>query len=74
MTQKRKTTLLRRFPKDHFAADVEISTHYIGNVIDHKFSHSDVSYGFNRKNVSVMLEFFYSFPIESNPRIHSENN
>ena len=32
-------------------------THYDGNVIYHKFSHGDISYRFNGKNVKVMLEF-----------------
>ena len=32
-------------------------TRYISNVIYHKFSYSDVSYGFSGKN--VMLEFLF---------------
>ena len=31
-------------------------THYIGNIIYHRFSHSDVSYRFNGKTVNVLLE------------------
>ena len=31
-------------------------THYIGNVIYHKFSHDDVFYRFNGENVNVMIE------------------
>ena len=62
-------TLLRCFPKDYLAADVDRSkclhatssnalfcTHYVGNVIYHKVSHGGVSDRFNRKNVNVMLE------------------
>ena len=66
------TTLLQRFPEDYFAADVDSSkclhytssnalfwTHYVGrlNVIYYKFSHGDISYRLNGKNVNVMLEF-----------------
>ena len=69
MIQNRNATLLQRFPKDYFAADVDRSkclyatssnalfcTHYVGNVIYHKFSHGDVSYRFSGKNVNVVLE------------------
>ena len=61
--------MLQLFPKDKFAAEVDRSkcshatssnmlfcTHYVGNVIYHEFAHSDVSYGFNGKNVNIMLE------------------
>ena len=30
--------------------------HYVGNMIYHKFSHDDISYRFNGKNINVMLE------------------
>ena len=43
-------------------------TYYIGNVIYHKFSHRDVSYGSVGKPLALCKNF-YSFPIESNPRI-----
>ena len=60
MIQKEIATLLRRSQKDFFAADFSskalFCTHYVGNVIYHNFSHGDVSYRFNGKNVSVMLE------------------
>ena len=69
MIQKGNATLLRCFPKDYFAADVDrrkclhttssnalFWTQYIGNMIYHKFSHGDVSYRFNGKNVNVMLK------------------
>ena len=71
MIQKENATLLQRFPQDYFAADVDRSkclhatssnalfcTRYVGscNVIYHKFSHGDVPYRFNEKNVNVMLE------------------
>ena len=69
MIQKGNTTLLQCFPKDYFAADADRSKclhmtssnallwmHYVGNVIYHKFSHDDVSYKFNGKNVNAMLE------------------
>ena len=72
MIQKRNATLLQRFPKHYFAADVDRSkclhatsanalfcTHYVGNVIYHKFSHGDVSYRFRRINVNVMLECLF---------------
>ena len=38
-------------------------THYVGNVIYHKFSHGDVSYRFNGENINVKLELsmFVSF-------------
>ena len=32
-------------------------THYVGNMIYHKFSHNDVTYRFNGKTVKGMLEF-----------------
>ena len=51
MNQKENATLLQCFPKDYFAEDVDRSkclyetssnilfyTHYVGNVIYHKFS------------------------------------
>ena len=70
LIQEGNETLLRHFPKDFFAADIDRSkclhamssnalfcTHYIGNMIYHKFSHDDVSYRFNGENVNVMLEF-----------------
>ena len=63
-------TLLHGFPKDYFAAEADRSkclhatssnalfcTHYVGNVIYHKFSHDDISYRFNGENVNAMLEF-----------------
>ena len=72
MIQKGNATLLQRFPKDYFAEDVNGSKclnatlsdalfcmHYVGKVIYHKFSHSDVSYRFNGKNVNVMLRIPY---------------
>ena len=62
-------TLLQRFPNDFFAADTDrnkclhatssnalFCTHYIGNVIYHKFAHGEVSYRFNGVNGNVMLE------------------
>ena len=68
--RKGNVTLLKRFVKDYFAADVDRSEclhatsssalfckHYVGNVIYHKFSHSDVFYRFNWKIVNVMLEY-----------------
>ena len=71
MIQKGNSTLLQRFPKDSFAADVDrgkclhaispsalFCTHYVGNVNYHKFSHNDVSYRVNGKYVNVMLERF----------------
>ena len=62
---------MQRFPKDYFAADVDrnkyshaisspntlFCTHYVGNVIYHKFSQGDVSYMFNGKNFNVTLEW-----------------
>ena len=36
-------------------------THYVNNVIYHKFSHSDVSYRFNGNNVNVMLQFNFLY-------------
>ena len=39
-----------------FKANTLFCMHYVGNVIYHKFSHSDVSYRFNGKNMNVMLE------------------
>ena len=70
MIQNGNATLLQRFPKDYFAADVDRSKclyatsfnalfcmHYVGNVIYHKFAHGDVSYRFNGKNIKVMLEY-----------------
>ena len=72
MIQKGNATLLRRLPKDYFAADVDrsiclhatssnafVRTHYVGNVIYHKFSHSDVSYKVNGEKVNVMLEYWF---------------
>ena len=72
MMQKRSTTLLQRFPKEYFAADSDRSkclhatssnalffTHYVGNVIFFKFSHDDISYRFNGKNVNAMLELWF---------------
>ena len=66
MMQKGNTTLLQRFPKDYFAADVDRSKrlhatssnelfcmHYVGNVIYHTFSHGDVFYRFNGENVRI---------------------
>ena len=71
MIQKGTATLLQRFSKDYFAADIDRSnclhatssnalfyTHYVGNMIYHKFSHDDVSYRFNGKNVNAMLEYY----------------
>ena len=68
--QKGNVTLLQHFPKDYLRADIDRSKcyhatpsnvlfcmHYVGNVIYHKFSHGDVSYTFNGKNIDVMLEF-----------------
>ena len=59
-------------PKDYFAADVDRSkcllatssnaffcTHYVGNMIYHKFSHDDISYRINGENVYVMLEYLF---------------
>ena len=43
-------------------------THYIANVIYHNFLHSDVSYGFNGKNVSVILEFLFISQLNQNLR------
>ena len=73
MKQKGNATLLQRFPKDYFTADIYRSKclhetslkvlfckHYIGNVIYHKFAHGDVSYGFSGKNVNIMLEFLFT--------------
>ena len=70
MIQKGNATLLQRFPKDYFAADIDrskclhatssnalVCTHYVGNVIYHKFAPGDVSYGFNGENFNVMLEW-----------------
>ena len=70
MIQDGNATLLQRFPKDHFTADVDRSkclhatssnalfcTHYVGNVIYQSFSHDDVSYRFNGENVNGMLEY-----------------
>ena len=69
MIQKENATLMQHFRKNCFAADVDRSkclhatspnahfcTHYVGDLIFHKFSHSDVSYSFNGKNVNVVLE------------------
>ena len=66
--------MLQRFPKDYFAADFDRSKclhatssnvlfcmHCIGNVIYHKFSHGDVCYRLNGKNVNVVLELFLNF-------------
>ena len=71
MIQKGNTTFLQCFPKDYFAAVADRSkylhaissgrlfcTHYVGNVICHKFSHNDISYRFNGKNLNAMLEFW----------------
>ena len=62
---ERKCDIVATFSKDYFAADVGRSkclhatssnalfcTHYVGNVICHKFAHGDVSYRFNGKNVT----------------------
>ena len=78
MIQKGNAMLLRRFPKDYFAADVDRSkcshatsskalfcVHYVGNVIYYKFSHNDVSYRFNGENVNVMLELLVTPGINS---------
>ena len=69
MIQKENATLFQHFPKDFFAADVDRSkclhamtsnmlscTHYVGNVIYHKFSHNDISYRFNGKIFNGMFE------------------
>ena len=76
MIQKGNATFLQRFPKDDFVSDIDrrkflhatssnalFRTHYVGKMICHKFSHGDVSYRFNGKNVNVMLELFYLFTI-----------
>ena len=68
--QKGNATLLSHFPKDYFAADVDRSkylhatsskalfcTHYVGNVIYHKFSHDDVYIRFTGENLNIMLEW-----------------
>ena len=78
MIQKGNAMLLRCFPKDYFAADVNKSkcshatsskalfyVHYVGNVIYHKVSHSDVSYRFDGENVNVMLELLVTPGINS---------
>ena len=69
MIQKGNVTLLQHFPKDYFAVDVDRSkclymslntlfcTHYVGNMIYHKFSNGDVSYRFNGGSFNVMSEF-----------------
>ena len=72
MIQKGNTTLLHGFPKDYFTTDADRSkcsyatssnmlfcTHYIGNVIYHKFSHHDVSYRFNGDNINAVLESIF---------------
>ena len=67
MIRKGNTTLLHGFPKDYFAVDADRSnclhatssnalfySHFVGNVIYHKFSHDDVCYWFSWKNVNAM--------------------
>ena len=70
MIQKGNATLLQCLSKDYLAADVDRSkclhvtssnvlfcTHYVGDVIDHSFPHSEVSYRINGENVNVMFEY-----------------
>ena len=62
MIQKGNATLFWAFPKDFLAADVDRSIylhvtssnalfcmHYVGNMIYHKFLHSDISYMFTEE-------------------------
>ena len=57
MILKGNETLLQHFPKDYLAGDIDRSKcflvtssntlfckHYVGNVINHKFSHDDIPY------------------------------
>ena len=70
MIQKGNATLSRHFSKDYFAVHVDRSkclhatssktlfcTHYVGNMIYHKFSHDDVYIRFHAENVNIMLGF-----------------
>ena len=83
MIQKGNVTLLQRLPNDLFAADVDkkclhatssnalFCTHYVGNVIYHKFSHDDVSYRNNGENVKVMVSYLYQLSVFERPFIYS---
>ena len=70
MIQKVNGTLLQCFLNIYLAADIDrnqclrltssnsrMCSHYVGNVIYHKFSYGAVSYRFNWENVNAMLEF-----------------
>ena len=74
MIQKGNVILQQGYPRDYFAADIDRSKclhvhvtssntllcmHYVGNMIYHKFSHSDVSYG--RTSTELMGESLTSF-------------
>ena len=78
MIQKGNVILQQCYPSDFFAADIERSKclqvtssntllcmHYVGSMIYHKFSHSDVSYeGTNIEpnggNANIILELLSS--------------
>ena len=90
MIQKGNVTLLQRFPKDYFTADVDRSeclyatssnalfcTHYVGNVIYHKLSHGDVCYRFNGKSVTIILEYYFNYvhvTIKSTKLLYYQNS